>query len=55
MSTTVNDRYSGDRFSGNDGFSGTKNPDGAILFTAIVWPFLGGLSKIVAKLLTSCV
>ena len=32
-SSTVNDRYSGDRFSGNDGFSGTKNPDDAILFT----------------------
>ena len=30
---TVNDRYSGDRFSGNDGFSGTKIPDDAILFT----------------------
>ena len=30
---TVNDRYSGDRFSGNDGFSGTKTPDDAILFT----------------------
>ena len=25
---TINDRY-----SGNDGFSGTKNPNGAILFT----------------------
>ena len=31
--STVYDRYSGDRFSGNDGFSGTKNPDDAILFT----------------------
>ena len=31
QSTTVT--YSGDRFSGNDGFSGTKNPDDAILFT----------------------
>ena len=31
--TTVNDLYSGDRFSGNDGFSGTKTPDNAILFT----------------------
>ena len=30
---TVNDRYSGDRFSGNDGFSGRKLPDAAILFT----------------------
>ena len=30
---TVNDRYSGDRFSGNDGFSGTKTPDDANLFT----------------------
>ena len=30
---TVNDRYSGYRFSGNDCFSGTKNPDDAILFT----------------------
>ena len=33
MVNTVNDRYSGDRFSGNDGFSGTKTPDDAILFT----------------------
>ena len=33
MFCTVNDRYSGDRFSGNDGFSGTKNPDDIILFT----------------------
>ena len=24
--SAVNDRYSGDRFSGNDGFSGTKTP-----------------------------
>ena len=31
--TTVNDLYNGDRFSGNDGFSGTKTPDDAILFT----------------------
>ena len=31
--TKVNDRFSGDRFSGNDGFSGTKTPDDAILFT----------------------
>ena len=31
--TTVNDHYSEDRFSGNNGFSGTKNPDDAILFT----------------------
>ena len=29
---TVNDRYSGDRFSGNDGFSGTKTPENTILF-----------------------
>ena len=33
VDNTVNDRYSGDRFSGNDGFSGTKTPDDAILFT----------------------
>ena len=33
FTNTVNDRHSGDRFSGNDGFSGTKNPDDAILFT----------------------
>ena len=31
--STINDRYSGDRFSGNDGFSGTNTPDNAILFT----------------------
>ena len=30
---TDNDRYSVDRFSGNDGFSGTNPPDDAILFT----------------------
>ena len=30
---TGNDRYSGDRFSGIDRFSGTKTPDDAILFT----------------------
>ena len=33
FTNTVNDRHSGDRFSGNDGLSGTKNPDDAILFT----------------------
>ena len=39
QASTGNDRYSGDRysgidrFSGNDGFSVTKNPDDAILFT----------------------
>ena len=31
--STVKDCYSEDRFSGNDGFSGTKTPDDAILFT----------------------
>ena len=31
--TTVNDRYSGHRYSGIDRYSGTKNPDDAILFT----------------------
>ena len=31
--STGNDRYSGDPFSGNDRFSGTKTPDDAILFT----------------------
>ena len=30
---TGNDVYSGDRFCGNDGFSGPKPPDHAILFT----------------------
>ena len=30
---TGNDAYSGDRFCGNDGFSGPKPPDHAILFT----------------------
>ena len=33
FSNTGNDRYSGDPFSGNDGFCGTKPPDDAILFT----------------------
>ena len=31
--STGNDVYSGDRFCGNDGFSGPKPPDHAILFT----------------------
>ena len=31
--TTVNDRFSGDHYSGNDHFSGPKPPDDAILFT----------------------
>ena len=31
--TTGNDRYSGHGYSGIDRFSGTKNPDDAILFT----------------------
>ena len=30
---TGNDRYSGHGYSGIDRFSGTKNPDDAILFT----------------------
>ena len=30
---TGNDRYSGERYSGNDGYSGPKTPDDAILFT----------------------
>ena len=30
---TGNDVYSGDRFCGNDDFSGLKTPDHAILFT----------------------
>ena len=30
---TGNDRYSGHGYSGIDRYSGTKNPDGAILFT----------------------
>ena len=35
MSSTGNDRYSGDRYSGIDRFSGTKtSDDDAILFTA---------------------
>ena len=33
MISTVNDGYSGDRYSGNDGYSGLNPPDGAILFT----------------------
>ena len=31
--STGNDRYSGHGYSGIDRFSGTKNPDDAILFT----------------------
>ena len=30
---TASDLFSGHGYSGNDGFSGTKNPDDAILFT----------------------
>ena len=32
FNSTVNDRYSGDCYSGIDRYSGTKNPDDAILF-----------------------
>ena len=31
--STGNDVYSGDRYCGNDRYSGLKNPDDAILFT----------------------
>ena len=31
--TTGNNGYSGDRYSGNDGYSGLNPPDDAILFT----------------------
>ena len=31
--STENDCYSGDRYSGNDGYSGLNPPDDAILFT----------------------
>ena len=31
--TTASDLFSGHGYSGNDGFSGTKTPDDAILFT----------------------
>ena len=33
IDSTGNDRYSGHGYSGIDRFSGTKNPDDAILFT----------------------
>ena len=33
LTNTVNDRYSGHRYSGIDHYSGTKTPDDAILFT----------------------
>ena len=33
LHNTGNDRYSGDLYSGNDGYSGPKPPDDAILFT----------------------
>ena len=32
---TASDLFSGHGYSGNDGFSGTKTPDDAILFTVI--------------------
>ena len=40
---TGNDRYSGDGYSGIDRFSGTKNPDDAILFT------VSGITAIVER------
>ena len=33
VDNTVNDGYSGDRYSGNDGYSGLNPPHDAILFT----------------------
>ena len=41
--STGNDRYSGDRYSGIDRFSGTKTPDDAILFT------VSGITSIVEQ------
>ena len=42
-SYTGNDRYSGDGYSGIDSYSGTKNPDDAILFT------VNGITTIVGQ------
>ena len=49
-SITVNDVYSGDRYSGNDGYSGLNPPDDVILFTvsgitAIADNFFGNFDK----------
>ena len=50
ISTTANNAYSGDRYSGNDGYSGQNPPDDAILFTvsritAIADKKIGDLDK----------
>ena len=36
LTCTVNDRFSGDLYSGNDRFSGPKTPDDAILCTGVI-------------------
>ena len=41
MSSTGNDRYSGDRYSGIDRFSGTKNPDDPQFYLLLVDCFSG--------------
>jgi len=41
--STDNDGYSGDRYSGNDGYSGLNPPDDAISFT------VSGITTIVEK------
>ena len=43
ISTTANNAYSGDRYSGNDGYSGQNPPDDAILFT------VSGITAIAVK------
>ena len=42
---TGNNGYSGDRYSGNDGYSGLNPPDDAILFT------VSGITAIADKIL----
>ena len=42
---TDNDGYSGDRYSGNDGYSGLNPPDDAISFT------VSGITAIADKIL----
>ena len=43
--STGNDCYSGDRYSGNDGYSGLDPPDDAILLTFVMDKIFGKFDK----------